>query len=193
MPKTPIALILAAGLSRRMGRDHKLLLRQKGMTIIERTTCAFIQAGFEDITVITGYGHEQIESCLAKMPVHFIYNADYREGMATSIRAGMHSVTGDFSICPGDLPWLQSTTVRTLKCAWQARDLTRHRVLIPVFEQQFGHPVFFAQDLAPSLHALRGDVGARNLLRALVDSDHALLLEVEDPGILRDVDTPQDL
>ena len=98
-------IVLAAGLSERMGRN-KLLLPYKGEAIIVKTVRNALS--FSDkVIVVTGNERERVEESLSSFPLTFVYNENYRMGQRTSTIEGIKCVENDdFSILPGDLPLL---------------------------------------------------------------------------------------
>lgn len=98
-----------------------------------------------------------------------------------------HGGTRTLVVALADMPWVQADTVRALVDASQRRDA----IVQPEFAGERGHPVVFPVAFADALAACRGDVGARELLRR--EATRVVALAVADSGVLRDVDTREDL
>ncbi|MNH36156.1 MobA-like NTP transferase domain protein [compost metagenome] len=90
------------------------------------------------------------------------------------------------AILLGDMPWIESVTLRRL-----AEAATASTIVLPRHAGQQGHPVVFGRDFWPALGQLAGDEGARSVVQA--HRDRCVVVEVEDAGVLLDVDTPQGL
>ena len=182
------AIILAAGQSRRMGAVNKLLLDVNGVPMIRGVVETLMRDEIEPVVVVTGHEYEQVEACLEGIPVQFAFNPRYEEGMGASIAVGIRSLAaGRHSgvlVCVGDLPNLNSSVVAKLVNAFQAE--RGQRIVAPVFKGKRGHPVLFPIGYSEKLKQLRGDVGARDLLRQ--DAQLVVELETEDDGVTRDWD-----
>ncbi|MGE8618273.1 MAG: nucleotidyltransferase family protein, partial [Achromobacter spanius] len=101
-----------------------------------------------------------------------------------AVQAQRHPAESACLIALADMPWLRADT-----CLQVAAATRRHRIVAPTWQGRRGHPVAFARDLWPELASLSGDVGARSLL--MRHPVHELALD--DPGVLADVDAPEDL
>jgi len=185
-------IVLAAGHSRRMGAADKLLLPLGETTVIEQTVQALSRAGADTdaILVITGANHHRLAACLVRYPVRLCHNPDHAEGIAASLRTGLQAATADtqaYAVCLGDLPFIRPDTLRHLS-ATLARN--PNRIIRPFFDNRPGHPVLFPLAFRDELLALRGDTGAQAVLAHHPDA--LLRIEVNDPGVVRDLDTPDD-
>lgn len=189
----PTAIVLAAGRSRRMGEQNKLLLEVGGCPVLLRVLQAFAGSAVEEVIVVTGAQHDRVSALVRRADrARSVHNPDYRLGMASSIRRGILEAAPDaagYAICPGDLPLLSRSIVERLCETFAAQ--TAPRIVAPTYDGQQGHPVLFGSSFRETLLDLEGDRGARGLLR----SDEAPITRVptEDDGILRDIDTPEAL
>ena len=130
-----------------------------------------------------------LRAALSGLPVRFVENAASHEGMASSIRAGVAALAPEVEavvIALGDQPTLDPRVARRVVAAWRAAR-ARVRAVTAAYADGRGHPTLFAAELFPSLLALEGDRGARDLLDALDDA--VVTVEVADPRPV-DVDTP---
>lgn len=183
------AIILAAGLSRRAAPHNKLLLPHGKLTVVRSTVEAVCAADCSEWIVVTGHQKEQIEAALAGLPVRFMYAADFEKGMGHSLAAGVAACSRDcagFLVSAGDLSGLKAETVRAVARHFM-RFGGRHHV-IPVNRGRRGHPVVIGGWLCGDLCQLSGDTGARRLLDRPGEKARTAVLEVDDPGIWRDVD-----
>ena len=185
-------VVLAAGFGRRFGNGSKLQQPLAGRPVLAWTldTLAQLQAAValavvapEDDTAA------QIARTAGFKP---IANPARAAGMGRSIASGVAALPAGLDavlIALGDMPNVQLETCHALLAAFAAGDAAR--IVLPTYEGQRGHPVVFGVDHFPALRALDGDTGARSILNAQA---HAVLaLAVSDPGVLLDVDTPDDL
>lgn len=192
-PEAPTAIILAAGRSRRMGEQNKLLLEIGGQPVLARVLRAFAEVPVDEIIVVTGMQHERVAALVGpESEARFAYNPDFPSGMASSIRRGIRAAAPEaagYALCPGDLPLLSGHTVDRLCQTFAAQ--TAPRIVAPTYEGQQGHPVLFGASFRKELLGVEGDRGARDLLRR--DEAPLIRVPVHDDGILRDVDTPEAL
>jgi molybdenum cofactor cytidylyltransferase len=188
MPPRVAALVLAAGLSSRMG-ENKLLLDFDGQPVLAATLEAVRKSSVAQVVVVTGRDAEAIAA--VAQPLQCVENPDHALGMASSIRVGMAALADvdGVVICLGDMPLVSPRTIDALIAALDpAGGMT---IVVPTHQGRRGNPVLWGRTHFARLQALTGDAGARQVLAEL----HAETLEiaVDDPGILADADTPDAL
>ncbi len=143
-------IILAAGLSSRMGRN-KLLLSFRDKTIIENTLAPVLEVA-ERVIVVTGFERERIEEKLENYDVEFVYNPDYEKGQKGSSLRGVEAVgDDDFLILPGDLPLIERGDIIPLLEA-----LSAHSIVRPAFRTVPGHPVCYRKEHRAKLLSFEG-------------------------------------
>jgi molybdenum cofactor cytidylyltransferase len=176
----PAAVILAAGASSRMGHP-KPLLQFEGQTFLDSLIERF-EGICEPIIVVLGYAADQVRSGIARSAqVEIVVNPTPERGMLTSLQCGLASVTQDALFTPVDLPGISRKTIERLAAA-------DGPVVIPAYQGRKGHPVRVSRAVIAELLALPVDAQARDGIRR----HDAQLIEVDDPRILHDVDTPAD-
>jgi molybdenum cofactor cytidylyltransferase len=190
------AIILAAGQSRRMGQP-KMLLPWGKMSVLEHVISVFTAASIEDILVITGAAHEQIEQVVAnygrRYPVRIVYNQKYLHGeMLSSLQCGLRALISEGKSAAalvglGDQPQVQEGSVR-LVC--QAFIQTESLLVVPSFQMRRGHPWLVARPLWEDLLEMDPPKSPRDFLIGHADDIH--YVNVETPSILADLDTPED-
>ena len=183
------AIVLAAGLSSRMGA-LKPLLRLGEEIVIGRVIQAARDAGVDRIHVVVGHRAEEIVPHVLRMGAIPVLNPGYTAGMLSSIKAGITSLDENTSGCllmPVDIPLVRPTTViRVIEEALRGDALFVH----PVFLGERGHPPFIARELFAELLAADGSEGACAILSR--HEREAVEVAVFDEGCLRDMDTPRD-
>jgi CTP:molybdopterin cytidylyltransferase MocA len=193
------AVLLAAGLSTRMGTP-KMLIPWEGRPVVRVMAKKFLSAGVDHVLVVTGEGRTEVENSLRGLRVRTVFNPRFREDMATSVKTGVEAlpVEVDFLfITPADHPWLSVTTVTGLLDA--ARANPDQAIFQPVFESRGGHPLGLRVGASgiPPLDLRREILSAPAgwTLRDLLRKHVARLLRwpCQDPGCVRDLDTPEDL
>ena len=180
------ALIVAAGMSSRMG-DFKPMLSIGSITIAQRVIATFHQAGIEKIVMVTGYQAVTLERHLSGSGVIFLRNDRYETTqMFDSVKIGLEYLMDKCDrvlFTPVDVPLFTAETVRRLLDANAA-------LACPVCDGQQGHPLLISAALLPKILA---DCGEQGLKGAVSRCGAALTaVAVNDPGTLRDADTPED-
>lgn len=183
------AVILAAGQSKRMGRPKQLLV-YKGKTLIEWAVDTVLSSCVGETIVVVGHEAESIKAVLKDKPVKLVFNPDYRQGMSTSLKAGVSSVSSramGILIMLGDQPGLTPGIINELIAAFEAG---KGGIIVPVHHGRRGNPVLLDIKYKRDLMSLTGDVGARQILAA----HPADVCEVKErsAGILQDVDTEEE-
>jgi len=184
------AIILAAGLSRRMGRQNKLLLDVAGAPIITRVVRAYIGALGHGVTVVTGHEADQVEAALANLPVTFLRNPDYETGQQSSVVAGLRqkSTAKATLLGLGDQPLLTADDLCWLMAAHQAGP--PDKIKIPARNGTRGNPIVIPATLRPEMLANPKQAGCRRFTRD--NPDQVQMVEPDTPGFFTDIDTIPD-
>lgn len=185
------AIVLAAGLSRRMGDANKLLASLGGRPVVRHAVEAALAAGLDPVVVVTGHQSEQVLAALEGLPIRAVRNPDAHMGISTSIAAGVRAVgpVEALAILLGDMPWVAPTDIVSLVAAFAPEK--HHSICVPVAAGRRGNPVLWGARYFEELSRLEGDAGARALLDRY--PDEVCAVPVEGTGVLRDVDVPADL
>ena len=183
------ALILAAGQSRRMGQP-KMLLPWGGTTVLGQVIHIFKAASVEDILVVTGGAREQVEA-LVGASARTVFNPSFAEGeMLSSIQVGLAELKPRAEavlIGLGDQPQVQERSVRLVV---EEYTNSKASLVVPSFQMRRGHPwLATRRHWDEILHMDPGDTLRDFLNRHATDICY---VEVNDPGILKDLDTPDD-
>jgi molybdenum cofactor cytidylyltransferase len=183
------AIILAAGESKRM-KVPKMLLPYKGKSIIEKVIENVTTSDIQKTMVVLGAEHKAILKVISGLPIENIYNHNYKKGMFSSVVCGFRSLPDDVEailIFQGDQPMIPSTVVNMVINAYRK---SGKGIVIPVFEKKRGHPLLLDKKYRNEIEKLNPDVG----LHSLAGKFHGDVLEinVNNPEILRDIDTYED-
>jgi molybdenum cofactor cytidylyltransferase len=184
-----VAVVLAAGLGRRMG-GAKMLAEFNGRPMLAATVENVLASGVDDVVVVTGHDQAAVRAALTDFKVRVVHNPDYATGMASSLRVGVDAAAAADAVvvCLGDMPNVGSAVIDRLIAAFNP---TEHRsIVVPTHKGQFGNPVLWGAEHFTRLTSLSGDKGARSLIVDLKSE----ATEVEaDAGVLMDADTPEAL
>jgi len=189
-----LAIVPAAGASRRMGRP-KLLLPFGKTTILGSVISALRAGGASPVVVVAAPDDAELQEWARGAGAIVAVNPDPERGMLSSIREGIAALgaarlaqRGEVVlVAPADLPALRPATVAEL--LWR-RAADGAPLAVPIHQGKRGHPLAIASDLLPEIESLDLSVG----LKQLLERHAAAVLEVpvDDPGTVHDVDTPDD-
>ena len=185
MNQSPLALVLAAGFSRRYGRDKRIEPLPDGTAVIEAVLRAIGAAGLDCAVVQNSDRPLPLASATRSIEIPAAIAA---RGMGASLAAAVRALPAErgLIVCLADMPFVLPSTYAALAVALQLG-----RIICPRHNGQRGNPVGFAREFREELIQLDGDRGARDLLQRHADSVD--FIEVDDPGIHRDIDSPEDL
>lgn len=186
------ALILAAGQSRRMGKENKLLAEVNGKPMVRHVADAVAASKAASMTVVLGHEADAVRAALADLKPSYAYNPDYAEGLSTSLKAGLAAVGEDVDgviVCLGDMPRIGTATIDRMIAAFDP--VEGRSIVVPTRRGKRGNPVLFAKRFFEEMAGVSGDVGARHLIGN--HEDLAVEIEVDDESVLTDVDTPEAL
>ena len=182
------AIVLAAGYSSR-ANAFKMTLPMGQMSVLEQTISKF-EGLCSRVIVVAGYQAEIIQEEIARIisenaysfQIEFVYNENFNQGMFHSIQKGCNEVNAPtFFITPGDCPLVKKETVQLL---------AKHKgnVVIPSFDYKGGHPIKLSSEVKQKIL----ETNSESNLRAVLGGYEKKYMNVDDPGVLMDVDTLED-
>jgi len=186
------AVVLAAGRSTRMGGPNKLLAEIRGRPLVRIVVEEALASLAKPVIVVVGHQRGEVEKALASLPVQFIHNPDFAQGLGTSLKAGIAAVPADADgaiVCLADMPQVDASLLNRLIAAF---DPDRGALIaMPTVEGRRGNPVLWSRRFFPDLMAIEGDVGARHFIGRY--SEAVVEVPLEGKAALVDVDTPEAL
>lgn len=185
------AVVLAAGLSSRMGAN-KLLVEISGQSLIRRTVQAALASHASPVIVVTGRDAGRIEKALSGLNVRFVENLNFANGLSTSLKSGLNAVPGENDgalIVLGDMPSVTPALLDTLIAAFNP--VEGRAICVATHAGKRGNPVLWARRFFPEMMALEGDVGAKHIVAA--NDEMVCEVEAPDDAPLIDIDTKEDL
>jgi molybdenum cofactor cytidylyltransferase len=186
------AVVLAAGRSSRMGGPNKLLAEIGGRPLVRLVAEAAVASQARPVVVVTGHERERVETALASLPVSFVHNPHYAEGLGTTLRAGIAAVPGQADgvvVCLGDMPQVDAALIDRLIAAIDPDKGAL--VAVPSIDGKRGNPVVWSRRFFADLMAVEGDIGARHLIGRYGEA--VVEVPVTGTGVLTDIDTPEAL
>ncbi len=201
-PTALVAIIPAAGLSRRMGRP-KLLLPWRGSTVISHLVGELRAAGISQILVVIRSSDVALTAAVAAAGATPVHPPVDPPDMRSSVEFGLRTATGHSAgnaatsddalestawlLIPADHPIVSRSTVDALRAAW---DPSKRQILIPTYGGKRGHPTLFSSDFAREVPQIPPHCGLNWLVKQNSPSIHEV--PVTDPGVIIDLDTPED-
>jgi molybdenum cofactor cytidylyltransferase len=185
-------VVLAAGLSRRMGARNKLLIEVDGTPMVRRVVESAVAAGLEPMTVVVGHGAPDVRRALDGLPISFVENERPETGLSRSLRVALRALPGDVVaavVLLADMPWVERGHITALIGAFDPN--AGREICVPVHAGRRGNPVLWSSRYFDQMAEVKGDVGARALLDVHAARVHEV--PVAGTGVLRDIDTPEAL
>lgn len=189
-----VAIVLAAGESRRMGRP-KALLPIGGISFIQRIVSALRATKVGKIVVVLGHNANEIKEKIDPLPVTVVINRDFAKGQLSSLIAGLRSLQAEIDrgevdgilVHLVDHPFLNPTLVdHMIDRFYESKKL----IVVPRCKGRRGHPVIFSSRLFSELLSTPLDQGAKAVVHA--HRRETLEIETDDMGVTLDIDTPED-
>lgn len=183
-----VGVLLAAGFSTRFGSDKLMQGLPNGAPLAVQA-CRNLLDGVDGVLAVVRPGNENLAQCLSDAGATVKICVDAEQGMGASLAFGVGAScdAAAWVIALADMPWVAPLTICKVADALRAGAL----MAAPAWQGQRGHPVGFSQKLRNELISLKGDVGARSVIQAHKNLLH--LIECDDPGVIRDIDHPDDL
>ena len=182
------AIVLAAGMSTRMGQN-KLLLTFRDKPLIVHAVDTLLAAEIDEIVVVLGHQTDRVRDQVKGKPIRIVQNPNYQEGLSTSVRAGVEAVsreTAGIMIYLADQPLLEPADVQRIVAAFGEAKKENKSIVVPFFKGQRGNPVILDESLRVAILGIAGDVGCKGVIKRYPESVYRL--EMENDHVVRDVD-----
>ena len=186
------AFILAAGLSSRMGKSNKLLLKYKEKTVVEETLLNVEKSKINKISIITGHQSEELLVKLKSKTISFIHNEDYKSGILSSIKIvadNLQQESDGILIVLGDMPEVKSKDINNLIDNFEKEK--GKFICVPIFDNKRGNPVLFPynifKEIILDIENINFDYGLRNVINSYAYKEIST-----SSGVLIDFDTEDD-
>ena len=189
--KRVAAVVLAAGMSKRAGRN-KLLAEVGGEPLFMKAVHAAVRSKASPVFVVTGYQHEILEEALDDVDVNVIYNPDFRAGVKTSIRLGIKSVPSfcrGAIILPADMPNISENHLNKMIKSF-ADDKTK-QVLFTSYKKVKNNPILWSSELYDKADIVPENVQYRTVFMDV--ADYGKNVEVKSPDDVLDITFPNDV
>ncbi len=184
------AVVLAAGQSRRMGADNKLLADVNGMPMVRHAVTAALASQASGVLVVTGHDAAAVRGALSGLEVTFTDNPYYAAGLSSSLAAGIAALADDVDgalIMLGDMPLVSPAQINQLIAAFDPAE--GRAICIPTWRGTRGNPVLWSRQFFAEMASIEGDVGAKHLVGENDDAVAEVAMDTDGPVF--DVDSPE--
>ncbi len=184
-------ILLAAGLSSRMGKVNKLLIEIEGKPLVRHVAETYLTAT-DRVTVILGHEAEKIRKALSGLPLTFILNNQYETGQQSSVRKGLEYAGNQFDIvliALSDQLFLTSNDLLDMITDWQSTN--RDKIMVPYCQEQRGNPVLIPKAIISEILSSEKNP----VCRRFIDNNPGRVIkhEAKNNHFVIDLDTPEDL
>ena len=185
------AIVLAAGQSKRMGGENKLLKKYKKKYLINHILSTLIKSEINKIIVVLGFQKSKVRKIIVKnKKISFVYNRNYESGMASSIKAGLKKISKKnigFLIVQADMPFISKKIINSL---YYAIKNNGQEIVAPIYKRNMGNPIGFKKSMTRILNKTSGDSGAKKII--LRNKKKLGLINVNSKSIFKDFNTKKD-
>jgi len=185
------AILLAAGQSKRMQGENKLFKKYKKKYLINHILKSLIKSKVNKTIVVLGHENRKIKKiALKSKKITFVVNSQYLKGISTSIKRGLKKISKKnigFLIVHADMPLISKTILNTLCSALKNKN---KEIFVPVYKRKIGNPLAFKYSMIESLKKIKGDRGAKKLIRS--NKSKIQSVKMKSKSILIDFDQPKD-
>ena len=180
-------ILLAAGQSRRMNGENKLIKIFKDKPLITHSVKNILASSIDELIVVLGYQREIIEKLIDNnKKIKIVFNEKFESGMASSIKTGLNHLsekTDAFFICLGDMPLVNKDIYNQII---QSRN-NKKEIFVPNYNGQQGNPILFSMSMKREIMRIQGDVGGKKILEQ--NQDKILNLSINNEVIISDFNT----
>ena len=185
------AIVLAAGYSRRMNDQNKLIKKFKSKHLINHILDTLIKSKINKIIIVLGFQNSKVKKIIVKNnKISFVYNKNYKSGMASSIKSGLKRISKisiGFLIVQADMPLVSRKIINSLYYALKNSD---KEIVAPIYKKKMGNPIGFKNSMVKKFNKIKGDSGAKKMIKR--NEKKLALINVNSKSILKDFNTQRD-
>lgn len=183
------AIIVAAGLSRRMGAENKLLLPFQGKALFLHIVDEILRSEIDEMIVVVGYESEKIIKALSERKVKVVHNVHYEQGLTSSIQTGIincNEKTEGYLICLSDMPFVKTKHINSIISEFKGEN--KNSIIIPKINNKRSHPIFLSNVYKNEILNHENPNGCKLIIEKNKNYIHFVYFE-ED--FSQDIDTPE--
>ena len=185
------AILLAAGQSKRIKSENKLIKRFKNKPLITHSLQALYKSKIDKIIIVLGYQHKEVKKVIKSNKKNiFVLNKKFRLGMSSSINAGLKKISKKdkgFIIVQSDMPFIKTSDINKI---YNSISKKRHIVHALKFKNKTGTPIGFDSSVLAKFRKMRGDVGAKFMVKRLKNNTN--FIKVLSKKVFKDLDLTKD-
>ena len=185
------AIVLAAGQSKRMDGDNKLLKKYKKKYLINHILITLIKSTVDKIIVVLGFQDSKVRRRIVKnKKINFVFNKNYKSGMASSIKTGLKRISKKnigFLIVQADMPLISKKIINSLCHGIRKKN---KEIVAPIYKRNMGNPIGFKRSMTRILNKTSGDAGAKKMIKR--NKKNLGLIRVNSKSIFKDFNTQRD-
>ena len=185
------AIVLAAGQSKRMDGDNKLIKKYNKKYLINHIIGTLIKSKVNKIIVVLGFQKSKVRKItVINKKINFVFNKNYKSGMSSSIKTGLKRISKKsigFLIVQADMPLISKKIVDTL--CYAVRNNNKE-IVAPIYKRKMGNPIGFKRSMTRILNKTSGDSGAKKII--LGNKKKLGLIKVNSKSIFKDFNTKRD-
>jgi molybdenum cofactor cytidylyltransferase len=185
------AILLAAGQSKRMQGQNKLLKKYKKKYLINHILNTLVKSKVKNIFLVLGFQNLKVRKIIIKSEkIKCIYNKKYKSGLSSSIQTGLKKISKKnigFLIVHADMPLVSKRIINVLCSAVKNKN---KEIFVPVYKKKLGNPLAFKYSMIKSLQKIKGGKGAKKIIKT--NKSKIKLIKVNSKSILIDFDQLQD-
>jgi molybdenum cofactor cytidylyltransferase len=192
------SILLAAGQSKRMEGENKLCKEIKGIPLIQHSLKGILGSAIDEIIIVVGYEKEKIKKLIKpNKKIIFAYNKDFKNGIASSIKVGLHHISNSseaFFISLADMPKINQNIYNKLIKTMRSynkklKPVYRKEIIIPTCESKYGNPILFSKFMKKKIMKIEGKIGAKNIIE--LNKSKVLCVPFKKNSIFIDFDTQE--
>jgi len=185
------AIFLAAGQSRRLAKENKLLKIYKKKPLVNHSLKSLIQSKIEKIIIVLGFEKNKIKKKIIKnKKITFVFNKNYKKGMSESIKCGLKKISKKnkgFIIVQSDMPFIKSRHINKICNSIQKK---KHLVHVLKFKNRVGNPIGFDISVLSKFKKIQGEYGAKFMVKRLKNKTN--FIKVTSIKFFKDFDFKKD-
>tara|TARA_A100001234_G_scaffold175932_1_gene157597 strand:- start:604 stop:1179 length:576 start_codon:yes stop_codon:yes gene_type:complete len=185
------AILLAAGQSKRLKSENKLIKYYKKKSLINYSLKALHKSKINKVIVVLGHQKDELKKIIQKNKKNiFIYNKEYKEGMASSIKAGLKKVTKKdkgFIIVQSDMPFIKSSDINKICNSIKSK---KYLVYALRYKNRVGNPIGFDVSIMKKFVRIKGDIGAKFMVKRL--KNETKFIQISNVKSFKDFDKVSD-
>ncbi len=180
------AILLAAGESKRMKDENKLVKNFKGIPLIKYSVDNILSSQIESLIIVLGYQKEKVEQIIEKnKKIKLTFNKNFEKGMSTSIQEGisnLHEKTEFFFICHADMPFVNPNIYNSL-----IKERNKNDIIVPTYKGQQENPILFSKVMKSEIMSVDGDFGAKKIIN--LNKNRVFNIEFNDENFKKNFNT----